>query len=147
MGNSPTLIEQEVRTTATQPSPPWSPWAALIYAVLLGPLAGLLVAYRNLRSLGLETQARTLLRHGMIGCAFFAMLIVRVPRAPMTVNLVVSLAAGRYFHSVQELACKRWMTDNAGRSFKSGWLAIGWGVLGGAALWLMAFLSAYAWGE
>jgi hypothetical protein len=119
---------------------------AFVHVFLLGPLAGVLVAHMNLKTMGLATQARTLLWRGMLGCAFYALLIVHF-QAPFMPGLVVSLAAGRYLYSLQEPACSRWKSEHPRRYFRRGWSSIGWGAIGGAALCAMGFLSALAWGE
>jgi hypothetical protein len=126
VGVSNTKASVEVETAS--PLPPWSPWMAFVNVLLLGPIAGVLVTHFNLRRLGLAERSGTILWGGMLGAAVFA-LANTLTELPRLLNYVITLSWAYRLYTVQEPACSRWKRETSA-SYRSGWSALGWGVVG-----------------
>jgi hypothetical protein len=114
--------------TATLSVRPWSPWMAFANAIVLGPIAGVLVAYVNLKRLGLAARSGAMLWGGILGAALLV-LANTLAVVPRMLNYIITLAWAYHLYVVQEPACTRWKNGTSA-SYRTGWSTLGWGVLG-----------------
>ena len=126
---------------AVQPIKPWSPTAAWVNAILLGPMAAALVAYLSLKRMGAAAKAKQTLLIGLIGSAILIPVLIKV-NLPSYASVPLSLMIGGFCANIQQPEFKAWQVANPGVDPRSAWASLGWGLLGLLGFLCMAFVIA-----
>ena len=134
---SPPPIEAVLSWT----KPPWKPRVSGRMAFWLGPLAGGIVAFINLRRLGARRKANlTLLSTVATLILALVILIYVIPYYLLFlgkfIGLGIEVAGFKIFPSIQSKDFETWQVNHPGATTANGWKAIGWGILG-----LLSFLA------
>jgi hypothetical protein len=127
---SPSPIE----TVLAASGRPWRPKVAGYAGLLLGPMAGALVAAVSLRRMGqLEKAQKTVFYTLLLCMAFLIVFILGIPSdAPIKKFILLAVAGAGYsvFPSVIREDYVKWRAANPAGKPRNDWAAIGWGLLG-----------------
>jgi len=117
---------------------PWPPYVAGVNGLLLGPIAGTLVAWLNLRRLGNLVKAQKLLIYAAPAFLVELFILLRLPQSSSRVfGIATTVASYKVFTFVQDPDFKRWKLGNPVEHARNGWSSLGWGIFG--AVLAMAF--------
>jgi hypothetical protein len=134
---------------ATEPAsaaskPPWRPKVAGYVALLLGPMAGALVAAASFRRMGQPRKAWQTIVYTLVFCiAFLVPFLLAIPTdAPIKkiILLAVEGAGFSVFPSVLREEYVKWRRVNPDVKPRNDYTSIGWGILGGFLYLTMASL-------
>lgn len=113
-----------------QQTSPWAPHVAGVSGLLLGPIAGILISWLNLRRLGNSAKAKQLLFYAIPSVLIELYFLIRLPvKMSRIFGLSVTVASYKLFTFAQEPDFKAWQAT-AGAKPRNGWTSLGWGFLG-----------------
>lgn len=114
--------------------PPWRPKVAGYVALLLGPIAGALVAAASFRSMGLLRKAhQTVFYTLLLSVAFLVPFVLAIPAdAPIKKIIVLAVEGAGYsvFPSIVREDYVKWRASNPGTKPRNDYASVGWGILG-----------------
>ena len=114
--------------------PPWRPKVAGYVALILGPIAGALVAAASFRSMGQPRKAHQTVFYTLLFCfAFLIPFILGIPAdAPIKKIIVLAVEGAGYsvFPSLVREDYVKWKAFNPGVKPRNDYASVGWGVLG-----------------
>lgn len=126
--------------------PPWRPKVAGYVALLLGPMAGALVAAATFRSMGLRRKAQQTVFYTLLLCiAFLVPFVLGVPAdAPIKKFILLAVEGAGYsvFPSIVREDYVKWKSSNPEVKPRNDYASIGWGLLGALLYLTMAALIA-----
>ena len=125
--------ENTLQSESVKPRPkrPWRPHVAGVSAVILGPVAGILIAWRNLITLGNPQKATQLLVYAVPLLFIELYLLFRLPEGPSRIlGLAITFASYKLFTFPQEPDFRAWMERNPAANPRNGWTSLGWGLSG-----------------
>ena len=132
--NQVTATPRAIETVLAGSKPTWRPKVSGYVALLLGPLAGGLVAAASFRSMGQTHKARQTVFYTVVGCAvFLSLVILGLPaRAPLKPILMLAAAGAGFsiFPSIVRNDYVKWKKSNPGVKPRNDYTSIGWGILG-----------------
>jgi hypothetical protein len=114
--------------------PPWRPKVAGYVALILGPIAGALVAAASFRSMGQPRKAHQTMFYTFLLCiALLVPFILAIPAdAPIKKIIVLAIEGAGYtvFPSIIREDYIKWKASNPSVKPRNDYTSIGWGVLG-----------------
>jgi hypothetical protein len=123
-----------IETVLAGNKPPWRPKVAGYVALILGPIAGALVAAASFRSMGQPRKAHQTVLYTLLLCiAFLIPFILGIPAgAPIKKIIVLAVEGAGYsvFPSIIRKDYVKWKACNPGVKPRNDYASIGWGVLG-----------------
>ena len=123
-----------IETVLAGSKPPWRPKVAGYVALILGPMAGALVAAASFRSMGQPRKAQQTVFYTLSSCiAFLIPFVLGIPAdAPIKkiILLAVEGAGFSIFPSVLREDYVKWKATNPGVKPRNDYASIGWGLLG-----------------
>ena len=100
---------------------PWRPYVAGVNGLLLGPIAGILVAWLNLRRLGSFVKAQKLLFYAVPAFLVELFILLRLPQNPSRIfGIATTIASYKVFTFVQDPDFERWKLANPGEQTSNG---------------------------
>ena len=142
--NQVTAAPQVIEAVLAGSKPPWRPKVSGYVALLLGPLAGGLVAAASFRSMGQTQKARQTVFYTLVSCTvFLSVFVLAIPEhAPL--NRIILLAVGgagfSIFPSIVREDYVKWKKSNPGVKPRNDYTSIGWGILGAVLFVLLGGL-------
>jgi hypothetical protein len=121
---------------------PWSPTAGAVVAAFFTPMAGGIVAYLSLKRMGYPRKAVWTLLLTIVGTTALCGLIIWGPKLPQG-NLVgwgIDALVGYIFFAVQKDEWNAWRAAHRSLKLRSGWSALGWGLVGMAGFLGVIFI-------
>lgn len=123
-----------IETVLAGNKPPWRPKVAGYVALILGPIAGALVAAASFRSMGQSRKAHQTMLYTLLFCiAFLVPFLLAIPAgAPINKIIVLAIEGAGYsvFPSIIREDYVKWKASNPGAKPRNDYTSIGWGVLG-----------------
>jgi len=123
-----------IETVLAGNKPPWRPKVAGYVALILGPIAGALVAAASFRSMGQPRKAhQTVFYTLLLSIAFLIPFILGIPDgAPIKKIMVLAVEGAGYsiFPSIMREDYLKWKASNPGVKPRNDYASVGWGVLG-----------------
>ena len=137
---TPAAIEQVL----SPGKPPWRPKVAGYNALLLGPMAGALVAAVSLRRMGKTEKAQRVLVYSALLCLAFLIPFLRgiPPGAPMKKIILIAVEGAGFsvFPSLLREDYTDWRTAHLDIKQRNDYASVGWGLLGLVVYILMGVL-------
>ena len=134
------IKSEAIDTVAAGSKPPWRPKVAGYIALLLGPVAGALVAAASFRRMGQPRKARqTLLYTLLLTAAFLIPFLLAIPAdagVKKIILLAVEGAGYSVFPSLVREEYVKWRAANPDTKPRNDYASIGWGIAG-----LLTYLS------
>jgi len=123
-----------IETVLAGNKPPWRPKVAGYVALILGPIAGALVAAASFRSMGQSRKAHQTMLYTLLFCmAFLIPFILGIPAgAPIKKIMALAVEGAGYsvFPSILREDYMKWKASNPSMKPRNDYISIGWGVLG-----------------
>jgi hypothetical protein len=123
-----------IETILAGTKPPWRPKVAGYVALLLGPIAGALVAAASFRSMGQPRKAHQTVFYTLLLCiAFLIPFVLGIPAdAPIKKIILLAVEGAGYsvFPSIIREDYVKWKAANPGAKPRNDYASIEWGVLG-----------------
>jgi hypothetical protein len=123
-----------IETVLAGNKPPWRPKVAGYVALILGPIAGALVAAASFRSMGQARKAHQTVFYTLLLCvALLIPFILGIPAgAPIKKIMVLAIEGAGYsvFPSIIREDYIKWKVSNPSVKPRNDYASIGWGVLG-----------------
>jgi len=135
-----------IETVLAGNKPPWRPKVAGYVALILGPIAGALVAAASFRSMGQPRKAHQTVFYTLLLCiAFLIPFILGIPAgAPIKKIIVLAVEGAGYsvFPSLVREDYVNWKASNPGVKPRNDYASVGWGVFGALMYLTIAALIA-----
>jgi hypothetical protein len=135
-----------IETVLAGNKPPWRPKVTGYVALILGPIAGALVAAASFRSMGQPRKAHQTMFYTLLFCiAFLIPFILGIPAgAPIKKIIVLAIEGAGYsvFPSIIREDYMKWKASNPSVKPRNDYASIGWGVLGALIYLTIASLIA-----
>ena len=123
-----------IETVLAGNKPPWRPKVAGYVALILGPIAGALVAAASFRSMGQPRKAHQTVFYTLLLCvAFLIPFILGIPAgAPIKKIIMLAVEGAGYslFPSIIREDYVKWKASNPGVKPRNDYASAGWGILG-----------------
>ncbi len=137
-----------IETVLAGNRPPWRPKVAGYVALILGPIAGALVAAASFRSMGQPRKAHQTMFYTLLLCiALLIPFILAIPAgAPIKKIMVLAIEGAGYsvFPSIIREDYMKWRASNPSVKPRNDYASIGWGVLGALIyLTIASFIAAF----
>jgi len=124
--------------------PPWRPKVSGYVALILGPMAGALVAAASFRSMGQPRKAQQTVFYTLLLCiAFLIPFLLAIPAdAPIKKIILLAVEGAGYsvFPSIVREEYVKWRGSNPDVKPRNDYASIGWGVLGALLYFTMGAL-------
>ena len=135
-----------IETVLAGNKPPWRPKVAGYVALILGPIAGALVAAASFRSMGHSRKANQTVFYTLLLCiAFLIPFILGIPAgAPIKKVILLAVEGAGYsvFPSIIREDYVKWKASKRGVKPGNDYASIGWGILGALMYFTIASLIA-----
>jgi len=131
---STTIATEPIEVVLAGSKPPWRPKVAGWCALLLGPMAGALVAAASFRRMGQARKAQQTIVYTFVGLvAVLVPLLLVIPAdAPIKKLIAIAIEGAGFsvFPSVLREDYVNWKTTHPGTQPRNDYAATGWAVLG-----------------
>ncbi|MGB9104112.1 MAG: hypothetical protein WCC59_05080 [Terriglobales bacterium] len=122
---------------------PYRPAVAGKIGFFLGPFAAALVLNVNLRRMGHAEKAKRIMSRTFLAAIPIGIILMRVPNPfGRFVGLGIEIATALIFPPLQQAEFIAWQQANPDIAPSNGWRAIGWGILGVFAFFVLLFVLA-----